>query len=56
MEGPDGFEAGVSLSGTVASATALKEGGLAQEPIEKPPEKRKKKRKSYFDDWENGCD
>lgn len=52
MEGPDGQEAGVSLTGSAASATQLKDGGLAQEPIEPPPEK-KKKRKSFFDDWEN---
>ena len=49
MTGPDGQEAGVSMSGTAASATQLKDGGLAQEPIEPPP--KKKKRKKFFDDW-----
>lgn len=53
MEGPDGQEAGVSMTGSVASATLLKDCGLAQEPIEPPP-KKKKKRKSFFEDWENG--
>ena len=53
MTGPDGQEAGVSLSGA-ASATQLKDGGLANEPIEPPPEKKKKKRKSFFDNWEDG--
>ncbi len=52
MTGPDGHEAGVSMSGTTASATLLKDSGLAQEPIEPPP-KKEKKRKSFFDDWEN---
>ena len=52
MEGPDGQETGVSLSGTAASATQLKDTGLAQEPIEPPP-KKKKKRENFFDDWEN---
>ena len=52
MTGPDGQEEGVSLTGSVASATQLKDGNLAQEPIEPPP-KKKKKRKSFFDDWEN---
>ena len=52
MEGPDGQEAGVSITGSVASATLLKDGGLAQEPIEPPP-KKKKKRKSFFEDWED---
>ena len=53
MEGPDGQEAGVSMTGNVASATLLKDGGLAQEPIEPHP-KKKKKRKSFFEDWEDG--
>lgn len=52
MEGPDGQEAGVSMTGSAANATLLKDSGLA-EPIEPPP-KKKKKRKSFFDDWENG--
>lgn len=51
MTGPDGQEAGVSLEGSAANATLLKDGGLAQEPLEPPP-KKKKKRKSYFDEWE----
>ena len=51
MEAPDGQEAGVSLAGSVASATQLKDGGLAQEPIEPPP--KKKKRKTFFEDWED---
>lgn len=51
MEGPNGQEAGVSMTGSVASATILKDSGLAQEPIEPPP--KKKKRKKFFDDWEN---
>lgn len=52
MEGTDGQEAGMSLTGTVASATQLKDGGLALEPLEPPP-KKKKKRKTFFEDWEN---
>ena len=51
MEGPDGQEAGVSLTGSAANTTLLKDGGLAQDPIEPPPKKRKK-RKTFFDDWE----
>lgn len=53
MEGPDGQEAGVSMTGSAASATQLKDGELAKEPIEPPP-KKKKKRKSFFEDWEEG--
>ena len=53
MEGPDGQEAGVSMTGSTVSATLLKDGGLAQEPIEPPP-KKKKKRKSFFEDWDDG--
>ncbi len=52
MTGPDGQDAGVSMTGSVASASLLKDGGLAQEPIEPPP-KKKKKRKSFFEDWED---
>ena len=52
MTGPDGQDAGVSLTGSVASATQLKDGDLAREPIEPPP-KKKKKRKTFFDNWED---
>lgn len=52
MTDSDGQEAGVSMTGSAASATLLKESELAQEPIEPPP-KKKKKRKSFFEDWEN---
>lgn len=52
MQSPDDQGSGISLSGSVASATQLKDTGLAQEPIDPPP-KKKKKRKNFFDDWEN---